>query len=68
MERTLHMVASDEAIAELGVALGAQVVDGVNAIFEFEERNVLPLGRSANLRPSGVGTMWARRTTWCPRR
>ena len=36
------MVAVDSAIAELGVAVGTQVVDGVNAVFAFDEGNFMP--------------------------
>jgi hypothetical protein len=44
MEWAFHLVALHKAITQFGVAMAAQVVDGVNAIFEFEDRNVLPFG------------------------
>jgi hypothetical protein len=48
MERALHLVALYKAVAQLGMAVGADVVDGIHALFELEERNVVALGADRN--------------------
>ena len=41
MKRAFHPMSIDKALAQLGMAMCAQVVDGVNAIFELEDGNVM---------------------------
>ena len=48
MEGALHVVAFNKAVAELGVAVGAQVVDGEDFTFHAEQGNVLSFGRDSD--------------------
>ena len=41
VERALNVVAFHKTITKFGVAMAAQIVDGVHAIFKFENSNVL---------------------------
>jgi hypothetical protein len=41
-------MAFDKAVTQLGVAVGAQVVDGKDFALHAEQGNVLPLGRHCN--------------------
>ena len=50
MEGALHVMPLDEAIAQLGVAVVAQVVDGEDFAFHTEEGNVLAFGGHGNAR------------------
>jgi hypothetical protein len=44
MKRAFHVVALHEAITQLGVAMGAQVVNGKHFTVNAKEGNVLALG------------------------
>jgi hypothetical protein len=44
VEGAFHVVAFDKAITQFGIAMAAQIVDGVNTIFEFEDSDVLAFG------------------------
>ena len=51
MEGTLHMIAFHKAVAQLGIAVAAIVVDGEHTLLQFEDGDVMILRGDCNASP-----------------
>jgi hypothetical protein len=48
MKRALYKIAFDKTVAQLGIAVSAIIVDGKNAVVDFENGDVMTVRRDIN--------------------